>query len=334
MTHLPPKPLRWGVLSTSRIGLNAVIPALQTSPFAEVVAISSRNLAQAKALAEKVGIPKAYGSYEDLLQDSEVDVVYNPLPNHLHLPYTRAALKAGKHVLCEKPLTLNTEEAVEMAQIAEQFPSLKIMEAFMYRFHPQWDLVKTWIDTGRIGRVQTVRSVFTYFNDDPTNIRNGALPGGGGLLDVGCYCLSAMRLLLDREPKRVLALVEDDPVFKVDRLVTALVDFGDVQASFICGTQAERQQVVEVMGTTGRILLEMPFFQPDNQSAKLTLVQDGRAEDHTTEPVNNYVQMCEAFSQAIWGQFSVPISLAASIANMRAIDAVFASKTTGGWVKV
>ncbi|HRR07666.1 MAG TPA: Gfo/Idh/MocA family oxidoreductase [Rhodothermales bacterium] len=332
MMHLPQEPLRWGILSTSRIGMNAVIPALQTSPLAEVAAISSRNLAQAKAAAEKAGIPKAYGSYEDLLHDPEVDVVYNPLPNHLHLPYTRAALNAGKHVLCEKPLTLNTEEAVEMAQTAEQFSHLKVMEAFMYRFHPQWGLVKRWMHTGRIGRVQAVRSVFTYFNDDPTNIRNGTLPGGGGLLDVGCYCLSAMRFLLGREPRRVLGLVEDDPVFKVDRLVTALVDFGDVQASFVCGTQAERQQVVEVIGATGRILIEMPFFQSDNQPAKLRLVQEGWTEDHTTEPVNNYVRMCEALTQAIWEQRPVPISLATSIANMRAIDAVFHSKAIGGWV--
>ena len=333
MQKQPTQRLRWGILSTARIGLNAVIPALQASDQADVVAISSRNTDHAARIGAKLGIPKTYGSYEALLADPEVDVVYNPLPNHLHLPLTLAALNAGKHVLCEKPLTLTAKEALSLAEAVTEFPKLKVMEAFMYRFHPQWEQVRNWIAAGEIGRLQSIRSVFTYFNDDPANIRNGNLPGGGGLLDVGCYCISVTRWLAACEPKRVMGLVENDPVFGVDRLVTALMDFDGIQASFVCGTQSEHQQMVEVVGTTGRVLVETPFFQPNHDPAKLTLVKEGRSVVWESEPVNSYVQMCEAFTAAILGAKSMPIPLVDSLANMRIIDAIFTSQEQDKWVE-
>jgi len=334
MEKLPAQRLRWGILSTARIGLNAVIPALQASNHADVVAISSRNAEHAAQIGAKLDIPQTYGSYEALLADPKVDVVYNPLPNHLHLPLTLAALAAGKHVLCEKPLTLSAEEVVLLAEAVTEFPKLKVMEAFMYRFHPQWEQVQNWISAGEIGRVQSIRSVFTYFNDDPANIRNGNLPGGGGLLDVGCYCISVTRWLMGREPKRIMGLVENDPVFGVDRLVTALMDFDGVQASFVCGTQTEHQQMVEVIGTAGRILVETPFFQPNHGPAKLTLIKEGHAVVWESKPINIYVQMCEAFTAAILGSKPIPIPLVDSLANMRTIDAIIASHEQGKWVEI
>ncbi|MGI9239220.1 MAG: Gfo/Idh/MocA family protein, partial [Verrucomicrobiales bacterium] len=257
------KKLRWGILSTANIGTAKVIPAMQRGELTEVTAISSRNQAAAQAAADSLGIPRAHGSYEALLADPGVDAVYNPLPNHLHVEWSIKALEAGKHVLSEKPIGLNSAEGERLAEAGARHPELKLMEAFMYRHHPQWVMAKQLAQDGGIGTFRTIQSFFSYFNDDPTNIRNMADIGGGALLDIGCYNISLSRFLFDDEPERVCGLVDNDPVMAVDRIASGMLDFGGSRTStFTCSTQMTPYQRVHIFGTRGRIEIEIPFNAP------------------------------------------------------------------------
>ena len=254
--------VKWGVLSTAKIGLTQVVPALQASEHATVAAIASRGQGAAQAAAVSLGIPKAYGSYEELLADPEIEVVYNPLPNHLHLTWSLKALEAGKHVLCEKPLTLDAGEAAKLAEASSRAGRL-VAEAFMVRHHPQWRLVKEIAGSGRIGEVRAVQTVFSYFNTDPSNIRNRADMGGGGLYDIGCYAINTARYLLDGEPERVIGLFDTDPALGVDRLMSGIAAFpGHRHLAFTCATQLSPCQHVRVLGTRGRIEIAVPFNAP------------------------------------------------------------------------
>ncbi|MBT6638438.1 MAG: Gfo/Idh/MocA family oxidoreductase, partial [Candidatus Marinimicrobia bacterium] len=212
------KKVRWGVLSTANIGLEKVLPAMQKGEYCEITAMASQNLERGKAAATQLGIPQAYGSYEELLADDNIDAVYIPLPNHLHVPWTKKALEAGKHVLCEKPIGLNTAEAEDLLACAKKHSQLKVMEAFMYRHHPQWLKAQQLVNEGKIGNLLNIHSFFSYYNADPANIRNMAEIGGGGLMDIGCYCISLARFIFNSEPQRVLGKMEYDPEFKTDRL--------------------------------------------------------------------------------------------------------------------
>src|SRR5438270_8381120 len=223
--------VRWGVLSTADIGTGQVIPAMQQGTYCEIAAIASRSLEKARAAAAQLGIPKAYGSYEELLADPEIDAIYNPLPNHLHVPWSIKALEAGKHVLCEKPIAMTSTEAQKLADAARQYPHLKVMEAFMYRFHPQWQQARQMVNEGKIGELRTVQSFFSYYLVDTNNIRNIAEVGGGGMMDIGCYTASLSRYIFDAEPERVCGIVEYDPRFNTDRLSSAILDFGRVTAT-------------------------------------------------------------------------------------------------------
>ncbi|MGZ3676222.1 MAG: Gfo/Idh/MocA family protein, partial [Ktedonobacterales bacterium] len=254
--------VRWGVLSTANIGVGKVIPAMQRGSYCAMVAIASRNPEQAQKTAAALGFPKAYGSYEELLADPEIDAIYNPLPNHLHVPWSIKALEAGKHVLCEKPIGLNAAQAQQLADAAAQHPHLKVMEAFMYRFHPQWQRARELVQDGRIGELRTIQTVFSYFLDDATNIRNRAEAGGGALYDIGCYAISVPRFIFGAEPQRVSAIAEFDPRFGTDRLVSAMLDFGRGTATFTCGTQLSPYQRVTIFGTQGHIEIEIPFNAP------------------------------------------------------------------------
>ena len=231
------KKVRWGIISTAKIGTAKVIPAMQRGEFCAVTAIASRNVARARQTALQLGIPKAYGSYEDLLGDPEIDAVYNPLPNHLHVPVSIQAIQAGKHVLCEKPLALTSAEAQQLVDVARQHPHLKVMEAFMYRHHPQWQKARSLVREGQIGTLRTIQSFFSYFNDDPDNIRNDPRMGGGGLMDIGCYPISLSRFIFDAEPQRVFGTLELDPRFHTDRLASAILDFGTGTSAFTCSMQ-------------------------------------------------------------------------------------------------
>src|SRR6476661_9069256 len=269
----PGRQIRWGVLGVARIATLKVIPATQQSACSEVTAISSRQLGKARAAAAELGIPKAYGSYEELLEDPEIDVVYNPLPNHLHVPWTIRAAEAGKHVLCEKPIALNAAEAEQLIAVRDRTGVL-IQEAFMVRSHPQWLTARDLVRSGRIGEVRGYAGFFSYFNDDPGNIRNVFEWGGGGLMDIGCYLVHTSRFVLDREPSRVCGVMDRDPAMRVDRVTSMLLDFPGVQAIGTCGTQLVAYQRVQIFGTRGRLEIPIPFNAPPDRPTRL-FVDDG-----------------------------------------------------------
>ena len=327
--------IRWGVLSTARIGAEKVIPAMQLGEYCTVTAIASRNLEKAQATARQLGIGKAYGSYEELLADPDVDAVYIPLPNHLHVPWSIKALKAGKHVLCEKPIGLSTAEAQQLLDAARKFPRLKVMEAFMYRHHPQWQWAKQLVAEGKIGEVRTIQSFFSYCNTDPDDIRNRADIGGGGLMDIGCYCISLSRFIFGAEPRRVCGIMEHDPEFKVDRLASGILEFSNGASTFTCATQLASYQRVNIFGTKGRIEIEIPFNAPPDQPCKVWYEEDGaNIEEVALEICNQYTIQGDLFSRAVLEDKEAPVPLEDAVANMRVIEALACSAKSGSWVHI
>jgi predicted dehydrogenase len=323
--------LRWGIISTARIGVEKVIPAMQAGEFTEVTAIASRDVMKAKEAAQQLGIPKAYGSYEQLLQDTDVDAIYNPLPNHLHVPLSIQALDAGKHVLCEKPLALTSEEAQSLVDACNRHPKLKVMEAFMYRHHPQWQLAKSLTANGTIGQLRTIQSFFSYFNDDPSNIRNRPEIGGGGLLDIGCYPISLSRFIFDAEPTRVFGIVEYDPQMHVDRLASAILDFGTGTATFTCSTQLVPYQQVNIFGTEGRVEIEIPFNAPPDEPCRVYQQQADVIEEVELEACDQYTIQGDLFARAVLDDTDVPTPLSDAVANIKVIEAIVRSGKSGGW---
>lgn len=324
--------VRWGQISTATIGTIKVLPGMKKSEHAELVGISSRDLASAEAAARALGIPKAYGSYQEMLQDPEIDAVYNPLPNHLHVPWSIKALEAGKHVLCEKPIALSATEAQTLLDASKRFPHLKIMEAFMYRHHPQWKRAQELVDAGKIGELRTIHSFFSYYNDDPNNIRNQADIGGGGLMDIGCYNISLSRFIVGGEPGRVVSVVEHDPKLLTDRLVSGILDFGSVTSTFTCSTQLSPYQRVNIFGTTGRIEIEIPFNAPPDRPCKMWHSTDDMTEEIVFDITDQYGLQGEAMSLAILNDTPVPTPLEDAVANMRVIDAIVESGRNSTWV--
>ncbi|TWT87195.1 Glucose--fructose oxidoreductase precursor [Pseudobythopirellula maris] len=330
-----PTKLRWGVLSTAKIGRKQVIPALQKSRLGEVTAIASRDLARAQQAADGLVIGRAYGSYEELLADPAVDAVYNPLPNHLHVPMSIAALEAGKHVLCEKPIALSAAEAEKLLAAGEAHPELKLMEAFMYRFHPQWERVFELIAAGTLGELREVRGWFSYFNDDPQNIRNQSDLGGGALMDIGCYPISMARFVLGREPVGVLARVERDPRFGTDRHAAAVLDFnGGAVATLSCGTQMAPGQGATIAGTAGVLRIEWPFTPPPEDSVRMWLDLDGATEEIVVGACDKYTAQADRFAEAVLNDQPVPTPLADAVANMRVIEAALRSGESGRRVAI
>ena len=326
------KKIRWGILSTARIGVKTVIPAMQQGTYGEVTAIASRRLDTAQAAAARLGIPKAYGSYEALLADPDIDAVYNPMPNHLHVPWSIKALEAGKHVLCEKPIGLTAAEGQRLLDAARRYPHLKVMEAFMYRHHPQWQRARQLVRQGKIGALRTIHSFFSYYNDDPGNIRNQADLGGGGLMDIGCYNISLSRFLFDAEPRRVCGLVEYDPQFHTDRLASGLLDFDAGAATFTCSTQLVGYQRVHLFGARGRVEIEIPFNAPPDRPCRLWVHHDGETEEIVFDGVNQYTIQGDLFAQAVLHDTPVPTPLDDAVANMRVIEAMVESAKRGEWV--
>jgi predicted dehydrogenase len=332
------KKVRWGIISTANIGIKKVIPAILKSPRSEVVALASRDLSKAQAALDELGIKgKAYGTYEELFADPDVDAVYNPLPNHLHVPVTLAAAKAGKHVLCEKPIAL---DAAEAAQLKAAPGNVLITEAFMVRFHPQWHRAREIVRSGELGRVQLVRAVFLYHNDDANNVRNMADIGGGGIYDIGCYCVISGRYLFEAEPKRVVALVDRDPNFKTDRLASVIADFGNGRhLSFVCGTQASGRQSVEVFGDKASLEIVIPYNAVADESGAL-LIGNGGPLDRSlyrreiTKPVDQYTEEADAFARAVLGEEPLAYGIDDAIQQMRILDAIFRSEKSGAWEDV
>jgi predicted dehydrogenase len=327
--------VRWGILGTAAIAVNKVIPAMQQGAWSEVFAIASRDIKKATKVAQRLGIPKAYGSYEELLADGEIEAIYNPLPNHLHVSWTINAAEAGKHVLCEKPIGLNMEEAAQLLAVRDR-AGVKIQEVFMVRTHPQWIGTLELIKSGRIGELRAINGFFSYFNQDPENIRNKLEIGGGGILDVGGYPITIARFIFGEEPHRVIGLIERDPHLGIDRLASAILDFPAGQASFTCGTQIVPYQRMQLCGTRGRIEVEIPFNAPADKPTRI-FIHDGVDLGGNSPEVkefaicDQYTIQGDLFSRAILENSVQAIPLEDAVKNMAVIDAIFRSASSARW---
>jgi predicted dehydrogenase len=334
MTKIAQKKIRWGVLSTAAIGLRKVIPGMQLGQFSTVDAIASRDLAKAQKAAASCVIARAYGSYEELLEDPEIDAIYNPLPNQLHVPWTIKAAEAGKHVLCEKPLSVTVAEAESLLAVRAR-TGVKIGEAFMIRSYPQWLRLRELLNDGRIGELRSVVGFFSYFNVDPANIRNRMDSGGGALMDIGCYLIHASRYAFGGQPTRVVASIDRDPQMGIDRLTSAILEFPAGQAIFTCSTQLIPYQRVHFLGTRGRIELEIPFNAPPDRPTRLFIDSTGdlfgQPEVETFPTCDQYTLQGDAFSKAILDDTEVPVPLEDAIGNMAVIEAIFNSARSGQW---
>ena len=327
--------VRWGILSTAAIGVTKVIPAMQRGDWSEVVAIASRDIDKANQVAQRLGIPKAYGSYEELLADDQIEAIYNPLPNHLHVPWTTRAAEAGKHVLCEKPIGLNMEEAAQLLAVRDR-TGMKIQEAYMVLTHPQWLGTLELIKAGRIGQLRTIHGFFSYFNQDPANIRNKVDIGGGAVMDIGGYPITLARFIFREEPLRVLALIERDPQLDIDRLSSGILEFSAGQASFTCSTQLVPYQRMQLCGTRGRIEVEIPFNAPTDKPTRI-FIHDGvdlagsNPEVKEFPICDQYTIQGDLFSRAILENSTQAIPLEDAVKNMAVIDAIFRSATSAAW---
>ena len=320
--------LRWGVMSTADIALKKVIPGMRRAARTSLVAIASRGEARARAAAAELDIPRAHGSYEALLDDPEIDAVYIPLPNNLHAEWAIAAARAGKHVLCEKPLAMDSAAAQRMVDAADA-AGVRLMEAFMYRHHPSWVAAVELVRAGRIGELMSVQSWFSYYNDDPDNIRNILSAGGGALYDIGCYNVSLSRLLFDAEPIGVQASITRDEATGTDILTSAILRFETGVATFTCSTRAETDQRVHIYGRDGRITIDIPFNIPPTLPTRIHLVHGGDApvspdtETFTFQPADPYAAEVEAFSAAILDGQPTPVPATDAVANLTVIERIF-----------
>jgi predicted dehydrogenase len=327
--------IRWGVLGVAKIAVEKVIPAIQLGTRGEVTAIASRDLARAQDAAGKLGMAKAYGSYEALLADPDIDAIYNPLPNHLHVPVTIEAAERGKHVLCEKPIGLSSAEAERLIEARDR-TGVKIEEAFMVRTHPQWLRAMDICQSGRLGEVRSYLAAFSYFNSDAGNIRNIAAYGGGGLMDIGCYLVTTSRMVFGELPRRVACLIERDPASGVDTLTSMMLDYPSGHAVGTCSTRLVAHQRVQVFGTSGRLEIEIPFNAPPDRPCRI-FVDDGRdlfgtgIETIAIPTCDQYTIQADLFAQAVQQNTEVPWPLERSLENMRVIEALFRAGERGTW---
>jgi len=331
------KKVSWGVLGAAKIGLKKVIPAMQRAESCQVIAIASREIEKARRAAAELEIAKTYGTYEELLADPEIEAVYNPLPNHLHVPWTIKAAEAGKHVLCEKPLGLNADEVRKLQEVRTR-TGVQIEEAFMVRTHPQWVAVLERIKNGRIGTVRAISGAFSYDNRDPKNIRNILEFGGGALMDIGCYLIYVSRLVFAQEPNRVLGVIVEDPAMRTDVVTSGILDFPGGHSIFTCSTQMVPYQRVQIFGTTGRIEVEIPFNAPPDKPCRIFVDQgsdpSGRDAEVVEFPVcDQYAIQGDLFSRSIREGQPLAVPLEGSVRNMAVIDAVFRSASSGNWEK-
>jgi len=329
------KKVAWGVLGVANIAVKKVLPAMQRGEWCQIAAIASRDLKRAEHAAKELGIGKAFGSYEELLADPEIEAIYNPLPNHLHVPWSIKAAEAGKHVLCEKPISLTAPEAISLLRARDR-TGVKIEEAFMVGSHPQWRKAIELLRAGKIGSVRSVTGYFSYFNRDPKNIRNIRDCGGGALMDIGCYLVYTSRLIFGEEPTRILANIERDPEMGTDILTSGILRFPSGQSIFTCSTQVAPYQRVQIIGTLGRIEIEIPFNAPPDKPCRIFTDEgvdpSGRSAEVLEFAVcDQYTIQGDLFSQSVREGTELPVSLESSIRNMAVIDAVFRSAESGKW---
>ncbi len=330
------KKINWGILSTANIGVKKVIPAMQQGEFCNIAAIASRDPIKVEEVARSLHIPKTYDSYEALLEDESIDAIYNPLPNHLHVPYTLKCIEKGKHVLCEKPIALSVNDIKLLMAARDKF-KVKVGEAFMVSTHPQWLTVLDLINDGFIGKLAAIHGFFSYYNRDPNNIRNNADFGGGALLDIGCYPVHTSRMIFGEEPEQVVSMIDYDPEWKIDRLTSAMLQFPSGQATFTVGTQLVRYQTMEFFGSKQKLALQIPFNAPDDEACKI-LINDGTSLEpfssmRMVKQCNQYTLQGDAFSKAILNDEQEPVPLEGAIKNMAVINALFASSKSGQWEK-
>jgi len=329
--------IKWGILSTAKIGLNSVIPGIKKGNLGEVHAICSRSPDRAKVAAHSFGIEKAYGSYAELLADPEVDAVYNPLPNHLHLEWNIKAMEAGKHVLCEKPLGLSVDEVDEMIRTRDR-TGVKAGEAFMVKSHPQWHDCRERLRRGELGELRLVQGAFSYFNRDPEDIRNQPEMGGGGMWDIGCYCITMSRYLFEQEPLRVVSSMERDPDYGTDRLAGVIMEFPSGLAHFAVSTQLALFQRMHLLGSKGHLEVKIPFNAPVDRPAFVAQDRGNILMDaitlHEYPVMDQYTLMADAFARAIREDGEVPVSLEDARSNTRVLEAVFESADKGKWIEI
>ena len=329
---------RWGVLGASKFAINKCVPGIQASALCDVSAIASRDISKAQAAADKLGIATAYGSYEELLADPSIDVIYIPLPNHLHVPWSIAAAKAGKHVLCEKPLAMTVEE-VQLLIAARDAAGVVVGEAFMVRTHPQWLRARDLAASGRIGELRAATGFFSYTNVDPLNIRNRADAGGGAIWDIGCYPVTTARLVFGTEPLRVAAAIVRDPEFGTDRLSSFILEFPQGHAVFTCSTQLVPYQRMQFMGTKGRIEMEIPFNSPPDRPSRIFIDDGGELfgsgiSTETFDIGDQYTWQADAFARAVLGEGPVPVPLEDSLKQVAVLTAIFRAAESGRWESV
>ncbi len=329
--------VRWGVLGVAKIATVKVIPAMQQGTSSEIVAIASRDPERAKRAAAELDIPRAYGSYEQLLADPQVEAIYNPLPNHLHVPWSIRAAEAGKHVLCEKPVAMSVAECRALIDARDR-TGVKIGEAFMVRTHPQWLRARDLVRSGEIGDLRAVMTAFSYSNRDPKNIRNVEEWGGGALMDIGCYPIHLSRFLFGEEPLRVLGLLDRDPEMRIDRLSSAVLKFPSGQSVFTCSTQMVPYQRVQILGTRGRIEVEIPVNAPPNRPCRIWVDSGadpfgGGVRTEEFAICDQYTIQGDLFSKAVREGGDPPTPLEDSIGNMAVIDALFQSAREDRWLQ-
>jgi predicted dehydrogenase len=329
--------LNWGILGAAKIAVEKVIPAMANSDLQQVLAIASRKQEKANAAAEKLGIPKAYGSYEELIADPDIDIIYNPLPNHLHAEYTIKCMEAGKHVLCEKPIALKNEDVLKMIAVRDR-QGVKAGEAFMVKTHPQWIKTRELVQKKALGDIRLIQGCFSYSNTDPGNIRNIADYGGGAVWDIGCYPVFTSRFVLGEEPLRVVSQIEHDPDFGVDKLVSVIMLFPSAQVTFSVSTQMVPHQRMRFFGEHKELEIKIPFNAPNDRPCEILLhtgdVHLQNVETIKVDVCDQYRIMTEAFSKAVNENGEVPVTLEYSLANTRVLEAIFQSAREGKWVEV
>lgn len=322
--------LRWGILGAAGIARKAFIPAIQKSKLNRLVGIASRDRNKAQSFCDELGLDcEIFDSYEALIASEQIDAIYNPTPNHLHVELTQAAVRAGKHVLCEKPIGLDQHQAQSLIQFCSEHPRIRVMEAFMYRFHPQWLQAKKLVDSGEIGELKHIHTHFCYFNSDPDNVRNRADIGGGALLDVGCYAVSLARWLFGAQPKKVTSSIERDPKFKTDVHTRGMMEFERGVSTFYCSTMSATGQSVEISGTLGKIILPVPFNPDPAEVAAIKLLKPKSDVIYQFKQANHYVEQIDAFAQSVTNATPVPTPLEDALENMQVIDALFESAKQG-----
>jgi len=316
--------IRWGVISTANIGRKRVIPAIQQSRNGTVAAVASRSLESAQAFAAEMDIPTAYGSYDDLLADPNIDAIYNPLPNHLHAEWSIKAAEAGKPTLCEKPLAVTADEA---QGIVDAFKERGILfaEAFMYRFHPRTERVKQLVDEGALGDVRLIRAAFSFQIGDEDNVRlYGPEQGGGSLMDVGCYCINLMRHVTGEEPERVSASAVFGDTQVDEWLVGTLAFPSGALGVLDCGFRSLDRHTYEIRGSEGTLIVDEAFGTPPDASTTIKLWQGEAYQEISFGPANHYVLMAEDFADAILEGRPPRFDAQDAVENMRVIDRMLA----------